>query len=340
MTGERAADVAVLIPARNEAESIRRCLEHVLAQDIGRERLEVIVVDGDSIDGTGEIARSILQEAGVARWVVHHNAHGSTPSNLNAGLVLVSAPIVCRVDARSLVPPGYARTCAETLTARPDVAVVGGAQIAVARSSAPRDAGIARALNNRWGMGLARYRRGARSAPADTVYLGSFRTEQLRVVGGWDERFLTNQDFELNRRLSKSGLVWFEATLRVGYLPRTSVSALFRQYRRFGVSKIEYWRLSGDRPRVRQLAALSVGPGLILALVAIGLSGHPLRRMAVGCGVIAIGAASVDQLGATGGAPASERLWSVSALLAVWSGWSLGAWIKLIRVLQRPLVRG
>ena len=110
--------VAVLIPARNEAAAIGRCLDHVLAQDVPRDRLEVVVVDGDSDDGTGPIAEAILAEAGLARWSVHRNAGGSTPSNLNAGLALVRAPVVCRVDARSLIPADYVRRCKELLDRR------------------------------------------------------------------------------------------------------------------------------------------------------------------------------------------------------------------------------
>jgi chlorobactene glucosyltransferase len=47
--------VSVVIPARNESRSIARCLRSVLSSDYPR--LEVIVVDDGSTDGTGAIAR-------------------------------------------------------------------------------------------------------------------------------------------------------------------------------------------------------------------------------------------------------------------------------------------
>lgn len=51
--------VSVIIPARNEANDLARCLDDLAAQDYPRRggRLEVIVVDGASTDGTPQLAR-------------------------------------------------------------------------------------------------------------------------------------------------------------------------------------------------------------------------------------------------------------------------------------------
>ena len=86
----------------------------VLAQDHPHDRLEVVVVDGGSTDRTADVASKVLAAGDVA-WQIVDNPAGTTPSNLNAGLAVASGELLCRVDARSIVPPEYVRLCAEVL---------------------------------------------------------------------------------------------------------------------------------------------------------------------------------------------------------------------------------
>jgi glycosyltransferase involved in cell wall biosynthesis len=325
--------VTVLVPVLDEAEDVHRALGAVLAQDHPPDAVEIVVVDGGSTDGTGAVVRDLLAGARVRRAVVVENPGGTTPSNLNAGLAAATGEVVCRVDARSLPGPHHLRRCAELLAADPTRMVVGGAQVAVARDGSTTARGIARALNNRWGMGLARYRRGAGSGPTDTVYLGAFRTEDLRRVGGWDERFPTNQDFELNRRLGRRGVVWFDDALEVGYLGRPTLRGLFDQYRRFGSWKVAYWRTTDDRPRPRQLVLLGVLPAGVVASVAV--AALPRRwRWGVAAAAVA-GAVAVDVTGsADRSAPLGVRVTGLVASAAIGVGWTLGVWEGSVR--RRP----
>lgn len=322
--------VTVVIPARNEERDIEACLHSVLAQDWPRDRMEIIVVDGGSTDRTARRAQAVLDDAGVRGKVVE-NPVGATPSNLNVGLQLATGAYLCRVDARSRLPERYISRCVAVLEARPDAKVVGGAQVALARDDTPTAQGIARALNNRYAMGLSRYRRGAASGPSDTVYLGFFRTEQVRAVGGWDEALPTNQDFDLNQRMGGRSSVWFEAGIDVGYIPRPDLRSLWQQYVRFGRWKVRYWRHTATRPRPRQLVLLSV-PGVAIASWIVALVAAPRRARAL-LGVAPIVLLGVlDAIGSRDGrAGVSARVVSVLAILAVSGGWTTGVWRELAR---------
>jgi hopene-associated glycosyltransferase HpnB len=60
--------VVAVVPARDEAETIERCVESLLRQDYPGE-FELIVVDDHSEDGTGALARNAAQSAREAKRV-------------------------------------------------------------------------------------------------------------------------------------------------------------------------------------------------------------------------------------------------------------------------------
>jgi glycosyltransferase involved in cell wall biosynthesis len=321
--------VTVLIPAKDEERWVRECLESILAQDYPHHLIEVIVVvDALSSDRTDAVAKDALDESEFARTEVLRSPRGGTPDNLNAGLAIARGEILCRVDARSLIPASYARRCAELLVSKPEVAVVGGAQVAVPSRGDFVGIGIARALNNRFSMGLSRYRRAGVSGPSDTVYLGAFRTADLRATGGWSTLFPTNQDFELNRRLSARGLVWFDDSLPVRYVPRDSIAKLHQQYVRFGRWKVRYWRTTRDRPRPRQLILLLGVPLFGAAVVAVAARS---RHKGVVVGALALGALAVESRGTQGpDGDLSARCAAIAAMSAVATGWLRGTWRELL----------
>lgn len=51
--------VSIIIPTLNSSGTLSKCLESILWQDYPREKLEIIIVDGGSVDKTVEIARKL-----------------------------------------------------------------------------------------------------------------------------------------------------------------------------------------------------------------------------------------------------------------------------------------
>lgn len=310
------------MPARNEASHIARAVAAVAAQKPEAGAVELLVVDGSSTDGTAAVAEEAAHKGGLSRVKVLNNEQHVTPAALNVGLAHASGEIFVRVDARSIIPLGYLDAVAEVLREQPAVAAVGGAQIALPPTPTAIGRGIARALNNSYAMGLSRYRRAGTSGEADTVYLGAYRTEDLRAVGGWNEALATNQDFDLNRRLRQRGQIRFENTLVVHYIPRPTIRLLFQQYRRFGKWKVRYWRATGDPPRPRQILLILLG--LLVPVITartILRSRHPLRVVAgLGAAALAVDAAGASSASGT----LAERVAATGAMAATSAGWMSG----------------
>ena len=232
----------VIIPAARASRTIGDAINSVLAQ--GYPALESIVV------ASSDPETSRVAESHGARVVP--NPGGSTPAGLNLALESGSAEIVARVDAHAAIPPGYLEQAVGTLI---DTGAdnVGGMQVPLGVSGWER--AIAAAMSSPFGAGDARYRIGGAPGPAETVYLGVFRRSTLERLGGYDESFARNQDYELNHRIRQSGgVVWFDPSLKVAYRPRGSLKALASQYFQYGSWKREFARRHPGSLRWRQLA--------------------------------------------------------------------------------------
>lgn len=311
--------VTVLVPARNEEADIAGCIRAIGDQDHPAGRIQLVVVDAASTDATVRTVGDAASGLGFAEVVVASNPAQRTSAGLNVGLAHAGGEYLARVDARSRIPRDYLRRCVQLLAERPEVGVVGGMQVAQARSRDVVEAGIARALRNRWTTGLSRYRRGSSSGPSDTVWMGTFRTEELRAIAGWDAAVALNEDYELNRRYRATGaVVWFEASLRSAYLPRRTLVELARQHFRFGRVKGTWW-FRGQRPAPRQVALVAAPVVGAVALRSLVGRWGPWPALVVPAALLA-----VDRLQEDDGATTPIRLVASAATAVVGVSWWAG----------------
>ncbi|GIV54543.1 MAG: hypothetical protein KatS3mg039_1061 [Candidatus Kapaibacterium sp.] len=105
--------VSIVIPARNEEQRIRRCLESLLRLDYPRECLEIIVVNDRSSDRTAEIVASYQAQLPVLRLVTidasnEGNLRGKAGA-LDVGIATARGTIILLTDADCAVHPRWVR---------------------------------------------------------------------------------------------------------------------------------------------------------------------------------------------------------------------------------------
>jgi GT2 family glycosyltransferase len=110
---------------------------------------------------------------------------------------------------------------------------VGGVMAAVGVTNFEK--AVAGAMRSPLGVGASRFHTGGSAGEVDTVYLGAFIRSALVDIGGFDERFIRAQDWELNHRLrANGGIVYFDPRLEVTYRPRPNLGKLAKQYFEYG----------------------------------------------------------------------------------------------------------
>ena len=107
--------VSVIIPALNEEADIAGCVEAIGAQDYPLSAIEVLVVDGASVDAT--VGRRSTGRVGVRvpHFGAMSNPKARTSCSLNVGLRDAWGDVVVRIDARSRVQRDYVRVCVDVL---------------------------------------------------------------------------------------------------------------------------------------------------------------------------------------------------------------------------------
>lgn len=253
--------VSIVVPCRNEAGHLAGFLTSVFAQHLPEAwSLEVVVADGASDDGTrAELAAWQQHEP---RLVVIDNPPRIVSTGLNRAIAAARGETVVRMDVHTEYADDYVATCLRVLK-ETGATCVGGPWVPVGKPGRQRQ--IALAFQSRFGSGGAASRRMDYSGEVDTVYLGTWRRDELLRLGGFDESLVRNQDDELSLRIVKAGgRVWQSAAIRSRYTPRASFLALFRQFYQYG-----YWKVPVIRKHRLPAAARHLVPFALVATIAL-----------------------------------------------------------------------
>jgi len=318
--------VSAVVVVRGEPPRRLDRMVDALAAQVGSPAIELLVAappeEHDALSG-------LHARGAVTSISLVDNPGGRRSAGLNRATAAARADVVVRVDARSAPPPHYVAACLRRLEHDQTIGVAGGAQRPSVPAGGVAARAIARALANPWVLGGARYRRGV-GGPADTVYLGVFRTAELREIGGFDERLDANEDFELCTRYRDRGFaVWVEPGLDVAYEPRDTFVDLWRQYFAFGRSKVRFWRHRRARPNARQSVALAAGVVACGAVIGSIGRGRPATALALGGAALA-GLAAVDHVAEPHEPDARVRLGAIAASTCVIGAWLGGVLSELI----------
>jgi cellulose synthase/poly-beta-1,6-N-acetylglucosamine synthase-like glycosyltransferase len=270
--------VTVIIPVRNEARYIERCLYSVAAQDYPRERIETLVIDGRSEDHTREIVTRFAAESTLEVRLIDNPARKAAAA-MNIGLREASGDIIVRIDGHAALAPDYLRRAVAALDAS-GADCVGG----VLQSEGDTWAGraIAAAMSSPFGVGGAAFRTGAAAGAVDTVAFGAYRRRVFEALGTFREDIDAGEDDEYNYRLRDAGgTILLLPELRATYTVRGSFAGLWRQYFAYGRAKPLVLRLHPAQTQVRQLvpAAFVAALAASITMAIFGRSGA-LRALA------------------------------------------------------------
>jgi succinoglycan biosynthesis protein ExoA len=318
--------VSIVIPVKNEEAILGRCLAAIASLDYPADRVEVIIADGFSVDGS----RAVAERLGVQ---VVSNPGQTVVSGRNCGFRVATGDIIAFTDADCVVRPDWLTTAVKVFEADNRIAGVGGV------TRFPDDAtSFQEAVNLLFALaGMAgstvHLQSAERTEPVDDLpgCNALYRRRALAEVMPVDERLLTAEDVWMNWGLRRRGHVLVLAHDTVLWHHRRSRPRTFlRQIYRFAIGRLQV----GKRARAL-LNPWHVAAGLSIPLLAgvagaLAWTGHAAALLlGLGAATLALALAALPRVRTVRAA-----LWFpvVAALFAV--AWSAG----FLRELAVPLV--
>lgn len=242
--------VSVLIPMLNEQDTIGACLEGFDNQSWPKDRLEVLVADSGSTDGS----RQTVEKLATTRpWLsVVENPKGSAAAAFNIGLREARGEVLVLFSAHGTPDPDFLTRSVRALATH-DVAGVGGRL--EHRGDDPRSRAIGRAMASKLGM-ASPFRYSTDVKLIDTVGHPAYRRRKLDGIGEFSEMLGRNSDYEFNWRLRESGgTLLFDPSISSTYRVRSSLVQLAQQFWWYGRWKAEVIWMHPRSGRTRHLVA-------------------------------------------------------------------------------------
>nr|MBN2276783.1 glycosyltransferase family 2 protein [candidate division Zixibacteria bacterium] len=239
---EELPKISVIIPIRNEEKYITATLGFILSQDYPADKLEILVVDGESEDRSREIVDEIAGQDHRVRLL--NNPGRLSSAGRNVGVRMATGEIVTFIDGHTYIDNNQLLKNMVELMRTHNLEILSRPQFLETPDNNHFQGAVAIARKSLIGHGLDSTIYTADDKFVDPGSSGaSYRREIFDKIGYYDEIFDACEDVEFNYRASRAGFKSFTSLkLAVYYYPRESLSGLFRQMKRYGIGRYRLFR--------------------------------------------------------------------------------------------------
>ncbi len=264
---EKYPKITIVIPVRNEEKFLVRTVQYLLNQQYPPDKMEIIIIAGDSVDKTDEIAKTLVESDSRVRFF--KNPKGLASAGRNIGVENATGEIITFVDGHTYIDNDNLLNSIVELMSYNKVSVLSRPQFMDTPENSFFQKAVSLARKSTIGHGLDSTIYTDEDKFVDPSSSGAtYKKELFDKIGAYDERFDACEDVEFNYRVAKAGYKSYTSMrLAVYYYPRDSMSSLFQQLKRYGIGRFRLFKKHPGTLSPGTLAPLFITIGLPLLLI-------------------------------------------------------------------------
>ena len=234
-------EVSIIIPTKNEGHILENCLRSIHKLHYPQDRVEVIIVDGHSIDDTVAVATK------YGCSIVFEDV-GTRGGACNIGVRNAAGDYIVFTDADCVVPQDWLTNLIKHFD-NIEIASVGGPNI-----TPEEDTEFAKCVGavlsflskpgSRYGLVANNVMETYHNSGCNVAY----RKSVIEEVGGFNESFITCEDEELDFRIKETGgKILYTPDAKVFHYRRPTWQRFYNQAYKYAIGRIQaiklHWRM-------------------------------------------------------------------------------------------------
>jgi len=242
--------LSVVIPIRNEEAFITETLDMLVTQDYPKDRFELIIVDGFSVDNTRILVENYIEAHTDINITMLDNPGYLSSRARNIGVRHAKGKLIAVIDGHVYVPNKNLFSNMERLKEKSGALCL----------SRPAPLDVPGLDKNSMAYWIAIGRKSKIGHSKNSFIYSDFEglvnpvssgfaydRSVFETVGYFDENFDAAEDVEFHFRLKQAGIEAFTSPdLLIYSYPRNSLKALFHQQRRYGEGRARFIKKHAD----------------------------------------------------------------------------------------------
>ncbi len=250
---------SIVIPCFNEEKYIGSCIKSILVQNYDSSLIEIIIIDGESEDGSLNIIKNLQQDFPNVK--LFSNPSKKTAISLNIGIKNSMSEVIIILGAHTVLDKNFIFYNNKILNEQKVVAC-GGTQLNIGDTYIQKVIGLT--MESPFAMASSSYRWSKNEQYVDTVVYAAYKRYLFDDVGYFEEDYTISEDAEFNWRIRKAGYkIYYSPKIITYYYPRKTIGKFLKQMFKYGILRVNVQKKHIDSIKIMHL----IPPIFVMSLI-------------------------------------------------------------------------